>query len=397
MMKFIKSVFIFLFIFVSFISSQNITDEEKALVLAELNKPETTSLGIFYNVIKNNIYEAIPIIEDNFWDYGRLEQTLALKALARLGAENTKEFATQLLDTLNSYPEHLKWKTLDNKVYITETLCELGDFSTVEYAFEMLENSKEQEEITIDHIMFMIVKNYPPYEDRARLELENNVLTKNDIHMFRPLRMLEEAYGEEIIPFMTKGFKEAQESATRLMILNQNFSKYSNKIDLQSILREQLYQDTSSTVRSQIAKVLLFGVGGSSNYKYVKDYISNETDPTVESLLKYKINSYRPNSYDSTLTTSTMIDTLTSYKTQCFDYEWLQDENYKNELLTKLSNAKNYLNSADSSKCKAEVVSFQNSVNQVYQDSAGSYPKYVSDEGYKFLFHFAQYIVDRQP
>ncbi len=111
----------------------------------------------------------------------------------------------------------------------------------------------------------------------------------------------------------------------------------------------------------------------------------------------YFIDTFEPALPDSIVEKSAMLDTLTSYTYQSFGYEWLKDEPYKSELLTKLTNAKTKLTVGDSLGCRTEIASFQNSVNQVYQDSAGSYPKYVSDAGYKFMYHYAQYILDRLP
>lgn len=69
--------------------------------------------------------------------------------------------------------------------------------------------------------------------------------------------------------------------------------------------------------------------------------------------------------------------------------------NLQNELLTKLTNAENYLNAGDSLNCKTEVTAFQISVDMVYQNAEENYPKYVSDEGYKFLYYYSGYIIER--
>ncbi|GEM_PF-4874294 len=125
--------------------------------------------------------------------------------------------------------------------------------------------------------------------------------------------------------------------------------------------------------------------------------LSFDTTSSTYKKKKYFLNVFEPPVPDSTFPNLEMLDTLTSYTNQCYGYEWLKDEAYKNELLNKITNAKDNLTAGDSIGCRTEVEAFQNSINQVYQDSAGSYQKYVSEEGYKFLYYYAGYILDRLP
>jgi len=140
----------------------------------------------------------------------------------------------------------------------------------------------------------------------------------------------------------------------------------------------------------------------SSNYmspsfiKFMQDFNPAKGSSRYKRKMHY-LHYFKPAKPDSVLELQTMLDTLTSYTNQCYGYEWLKDEAYKTELLNKITNAKTKLNTGDSLGCRTEVASFQNSVNQVYQDSVGSYPKYVSEEGYKFLYYYAQYILDKLP
>jgi len=109
------------------------------------------------------------------------------------------------------------------------------------------------------------------------------------------------------------------------------------------------------------------------------------------------LNYFEPFNPHYGISTTSMLDTLTSYTNQSYGYDWLRDEAYKNELLDKIETAKNYLSSADSVNCAIEMKKFQNNVAEVYEDSAGSYPEYISNEGYKFLYYYSGYILDRLP
>ncbi|MDA3860087.1 MAG: hypothetical protein PF445_02580 [Melioribacteraceae bacterium] len=366
------------------------SENEKQFDLTELSKAESKWHNpSLYSVDENKVFEAIPIIENNFWNFDRHNQNLALKVLYRLNSENTSSFAYMLLDTLDANPrggQAFSPIALHSKVNITEVLCQMGDFSTTEYVFDLLDISRGQEEYSTNHILYLIIKNYPPQEERARNELEYSVLNSSDVLV--TLMMLEDVYGAEMIPFFIKVFKESPESATRIIILNNYFEKYHNEIDLQGILREQLYADTTSSVRLRIAKVLLFGVGGTRNYNFVKNYIPNENDLTIKTLLEYKIESYHPDPFDSTTNTETMLDTLISYTNQCYNFEWIDNAGIYNSLSKKIENAKKDLVKGKLNSTKNKIEAFQNEV-------AAQHEKHITNDGYKFLYYFSDYIIGR--
>jgi hypothetical protein len=121
----------------------------------------------------------------------------------------------------------------------------------------------------------------------------------------------------------------------------------------------------------------------------------NNTDAEGKRISYLK--AYRPFKPDSTTNIETILDTLISYTNQSYGYEWIKDDTYKSELLNIITTAKNHLELNDSLKCRSEIEAFQNIVNQVFADSAVSYPKYISDAGYKFLYYQADYILERLP
>jgi hypothetical protein len=130
--------------------------------------------------------------------------------------------------------------------------------------------------------------------------------------------------------------------------------------------------------------------------KYLTE-INLDYNPDARSRKVSYLNALIPLKPDSIITTFVMLDTLNSYTNQSYNYEWLKDETYKTELLSKITNAKNYLNSGDSTNCAIEIKTFQNSIDEVYSDSSGSYPKYINNEGYRFLYYYSRYILDRLP
>jgi hypothetical protein len=206
-----------------------------------------------------------------------------------------------------------------------------------------------------------------------------------------------QVFGESELEDMIGLFKTTEVVQVKKAILETYFSKVKNQFDLRSLLQEELLSETSSSLKLHYLKVMLLGFSTISDYLFVSDYLNNNSQDSIASLVDLELKLFRPSPEATSIEVSIMLDTLTSYTNQCYSYEWLKSEVFKNELLNIITSAKNHLNSNDSLSCRNDVASLQNSVNQVYSDSAGSYPKYVSNEGYKFLYYYAQYILDRLP
>jgi hypothetical protein len=90
-----------------------------------------------------------------------------------------------------------------------------------------------------------------------------------------------------------------------------------------------------------------------------------------------------------------MIDTLFSYIQQCVSLDWLGDANFVKELDNHLTNAKKHLARQDSLKCAREVEMFQAKINKEYKEAGNKDNRFVTIEGWKFLYYNAQYIIER--
>jgi hypothetical protein len=107
------------------------------------------------------------------------------------------------------------------------------------------------------------------------------------------------------------------------------------------------------------------------------------------------MNELKPPQPDSIISINEMLEKLTTYIVECYSYEWIGNEIYKNELLDKISNAKKYLDENNLTDCFNEINSFQKSVEEVHSGAKRNNAEAVSVAGYKFLYHYAQYILDR--
>ncbi|MDT3695448.1 MAG: hypothetical protein ROY99_03585 [Ignavibacterium sp.] len=100
---------------------------------------------------------------------------------------------------------------------------------------------------------------------------------------------------------------------------------------------------------------------------------------------------------DSLKPTIDLLDNLNNYVDSVFNYTWLGDLTFSNELKNILTTAKTNLQNGDSLACRVQVKAFQDLVDNVYKDSLNTDPRFVTIEGWKFLYWNAQYILDRLP
>ncbi|MDT3695179.1 MAG: hypothetical protein ROY99_02230 [Ignavibacterium sp.] len=91
------------------------------------------------------------------------------------------------------------------------------------------------------------------------------------------------------------------------------------------------------------------------------------------------------------------MDNLLNVVNEIIIYSWLGDLSFSNELKKILTTAKTNLQNGDSLACRVQVKAFQDLVDNVYKDSLNTDPRFVTIEGWKFLYWNAQYILDRLP
>ncbi len=142
---------------------------------------------------------------------------------------------------------------------------------------------------------------------------------------------------------------------------------------------------------------MLDSFGTPSDYIFVTEYLQNEPNDTIKSVIQFEIDIFQPPLPDSTKSTNDLLNNLFNYVDSVSFYTWLGDLQFKSDLQSILQSAKTNLQSGDSLACRVQVKSFQDSVDNVYADSLNTDPRFVTLEGWKFLYWNAQYILDRLP
>ena len=109
------------------------------------------------------------------------------------------------------------------------------------------------------------------------------------------------------------------------------------------------------------------------------------------------LHEFTPSIPDSATPTNDLLNNLYNYVDSVYNYTWLGDLTFSNEIKNILTTAKTNLQNGDSLACRVQVKTFQDLVDNVYKDSLNSDPRFVTIEGWKFLYWNAQYILDRLP
>lgn len=132
---------------------------------------------------------------------------------------------------------------------------------------------------------------------------------------------------------------------------------------------------------------------------FLRNWYEIETSENIKDDIIWFIYGFQPllTEEDLTMTVVERIEKLSEQVDSMYNYTWLLDSQFKNELHNVLQSATTNLLAGDSLTCRTEVKSFQDSVDYVYADSLNADPRFVTLEGWKFLYWNAQYILDRLP
>jgi len=93
------------------------------------------------------------------------------------------------------------------------------------------------------------------------------------------------------------------------------------------------------------------------------------------------------------------LDSLIIYTGDIASYDWLGDTRFVGELKNRLDNARRHLSRGDSTNTAKQIFGFRQRIQQVYEQNkqGNNSPRFVSEDGYKFLYYNASYLLERLP
>lgn len=166
-------------------------------------------------------------------------------------------------------------------------------------------------------------------------------------------------------------------------------------LDLLNRLKEKIgnrvFADSNIVSRdSPVRESLESLIAGSTAHRYLV-----ENGWTYGKIISQDIENYVPPKM-SDYTAAQSIDSLSSHTTQVFHLNWIGDRNFVRELEHHLENAGKHLAEGDSLEAAKQVETFQDKVDKEYTRTGKSRDKrFVTPEGWKFLYHEAGYIIER--
>jgi hypothetical protein len=398
-----KSIIILLFAAFSIFSQhyhQNLTEDDKNWILSNIGSEESGSTAIG-GVIEHHIVEAEDSLIKYIWNhnYDRTIQVKIVEALQVINSLQARYYALALMDTLEakSFGRDIFPTFSEDKVYLTSILFKLGDFSTAEYVFELLDKYKPAI-ISFEALQLLpdIIENVPQYSQQAKDELIYAITyAKDSRDRLYALNRFYEIYGDETKQYLIQMFVADSSADNRGTALLYHLYRYK---DLNELYKDRLYLEDDRAVRLEIIKEILWQYPTPSNYNFVRAYLNNtETNDKVVSVGDLYLSVLKLPQPDSSKSIETLLMELNELIDTVYNYTWLADQQFKVELQNVLQSAKANLLAGDSLACREDVKSFQDSVDYVYADSLNQDPRFVTIEGWKFLYWNAQYILDRLP
>ncbi|HXG38859.1 MAG TPA: hypothetical protein VNL36_08840 [Bacteroidota bacterium] len=397
-----------LLLYFSTVDAQTLTPEQRQQIIAEIasQDPFVRSEAI-RQAIRYRIVEAAPVIEEQMWKNKTELYELSLRALEALESPNLFRVAKQLIDSAETHPSSpIINDPLSLRVLATKYLFKFGDYSTAHYVFASLRDTTKRSLSTLAfYLLKPIIQNVPQYADSAKKEALRLVREANLwIDRLNILKDLLDVYGTQMFPEIVYMFVNDPEPNGINRIAAFEMLCTLNYPQLNALLRDRLGKEIGAPYRRTIADTLLTRFGTPSDYQFVLDYQGREPDEITRSLIGYSLKDFVPPRPSASTPVSVLLDSLISYKHQVFALGWLGDKNFVNELDNHLDNAKRHLERRDSLNTAMQVSLFQEKVNREYEHTKEKQgkglprdPRFVTIEGWKFLYHHAQYILDRLP
>jgi hypothetical protein len=173
---------------------------------------------------------------------------------------------------------------------------------------------------------------------------------------------------------------------------------YPNSLEL---LKERFIVETDTLMKWDITDSLIFKYGSFDTYVFVKNNLTTVFNPVewqyMIKLIQKDLKRFVPPKPSGSSTTGGLLDTLIILVGNVQSQNWLGNTAFITELNTYLTNAKSNLNAGNQIGSARQIKTFQQAVDQEYRDSLDNDGKFVTKEGWKFLYYNAQYILDRLP
>ena len=408
-----KKIFLAL-VFVLFsslsLSAQGLSEETKTILLGKINSK--TSYTVLDSIKIFKVFEAIPLLEQHFGEQPAFtsNKTYFLETLDTLNAPNLLSLSHAFLDSLKAGKftfTEVKFESIGKTIPYYEgigsamqafRICfKKNDFSRVEYFFEYLNNLKSIHSYgTYLQPMLVLAKNQE-YKERLRPYFET-IFKKVSSEWPKAiyLEKYHDLYKDETLPLAKYVAANDTSVSVRGNVIWKVLRKYRGS-DLVLFYKERLVSETDESIILSSIPGLLKDHPSPQNYLFIKDRFNSFPDFVKSSLIINGFNEYSPRKPSANISATSLIDSLLSYNTQCTSLSWLGNVTFSSQLQAFINDAQSKLNSGDSLGAAIKIKQYQSAIVQAYQDPVTNTNQFVTSDGYKFLYYYPKYILERLP
>jgi hypothetical protein len=379
--------------------AQTLKQMEKDSIISNLDNPRWAIRSkAIIDIYQQNIPEALPILEAKIFQQEKDIALFFLLAIDKYNSSNIIPLANKFIDTVEYLGEYLTSENNNElKAEAIRILFNRGDYSKTPLLFEYIEVEKPDVAIIPFDLLPDVLKYVPEYRDQAIAELRRILLYVNDEYYSSiSLIILSENLGEEFIPDLLYVMKHSNNSTLKNLAYSELEKR--NYEGMEELTKQQFISDYVRA-ESMLLK-LLTKYNSPTVYKFILENYKNVLDEKDVEFYTSSFNSTRKNARISPPTLNNLFEHFDYFVNLCdtlLNFAWLGDLNFSNELKNILTTAKTNLQNGDSLACAVQVKLFQDLVDDVYKDSLNTDPRFVTIEGWKFLYWNAQYILDRLP
>ncbi|MBI1936892.1 MAG: hypothetical protein HYS25_02090 [Ignavibacteriales bacterium] len=379
--------------------SQTLSEENKNNLLSRINN--NTDDTVIDSLKEFKVVEAIPLLEQYFWQQNQYRKGDFLKLLYELESPNTLALAQTYLDSIKTGETILDKYHYSKDIFSAMDAFEvsflMNDFSRVEFYFEFLARMTLPGDSHIYISPMLILCNRENFKERARPYFEAIIKDGSDIWMKGIyVEKYHEIYRDESLALAKYVAANDTSSNVRYSVLRKVITKYKYE-HLLPFYRERLERENSELARIVIAWSILNTFPSPNNYIYVKQSVDNFGDEAKTTMRYGGFYKYVPMLPDSGNTIGVIIDSLRSYQNQCEALYWIGDTTFVIQLDNLLDKVRERFLMNDSVGTAVEIKNYQELINEEYLDTLDNDGKYVTADAYKFLFYYPQYILERLP
>lgn len=359
-------------------------------VIDELYSPKIYICGpAASSIIVSELIDAYPHLVTLYDEKPPIIQSIFLDALYALGEEHSL-LASRLHNYINRADDFINEEfpldPLIEKVHATYLLILIGDYSTYNYVFDLIQRDGLSDlNSNAFNALIEILNKIPDGESQAKSNLLNIWVNNNSPttdRSYLAMVVLVKKYGIEMSNSLISTFTNNNDHSKKLRALE--LLSELNYPGLNNLLISNLNVEHYATIRLRMTDTLLTKYGYPSSLKTIIDYQPTEPDETARSLMAYSINSFVPPR--PTVTTAEMIDNLISYNNELFHYGWITDQRTYNQyaaILGKIQTA--YRSHSQRDLCE-NLSALLSTVEKHHNTPL------LTTEGYKFLYYHGKYI-----